>query len=331
MSWRPIGWGLALCFVALLPAPVCRAQADPVRLAALALPDDGVPGGEPVDAALDCLALNVYWEARAEPRIGQIAVAEVTLNRVAAPAFPDTVCGVVRQGEERGLNLCQFSWHCDGVDDRPLNQAAWEGARRLALLGLEGRLPDPTDGALWFHSDRVHPDWPELEPIIKIGSHIFYRTAPGEARALAERRPPLPPLEKPAPPVRLAAAEAIPAQGPARPGPGEDPAPVIGHLDGCAQGLMPALASASEADFLAAVDRMRREQVSAQIACAGDRSGGEQAIELTPAPTGAGPIVPGRTRTALGNAGGAPRLVGLSSGWDGPPLSLDRTMPASRF
>ena len=227
MSCRRIGGCFGLCALALLPALATGANAEPVRFAALNVPTDVAPDRAPLDGAIGCLALNIYWEARAEPRAGQIAVAEVTLNRVADPAFPDTVCGVVRQGEERGLNLCQFSWHCDGVDDRPRDLSAWQDARRLAIQALSGRLSDPTDGARWFHSDQVHPDWPELAPIIKIGSHIFYRTAPVAGRATAEREelPPLPPVRKPDPPVWMAAAEGSPPVASSDPGPSDDPVP----------------------------------------------------------------------------------------------------------
>ncbi len=190
MSSRQVGWCVVVCALAFLPAaatlvraePVAlagqAAQAGPIQLVALTPGLGGDPGIPPDASELDCLALNIYWEARSEPRLGQIAVAAVTLNRVADPGFPDTVCGVVRQGEERGRNLCQFSWHCDGLDDRPRNLAAWEHAQRLARLALAGQLPDPTGGALWFHSDQVHPDWTaDMTRVGQIGTHIFYRLA----------------------------------------------------------------------------------------------------------------------------------------------------------
>lgn len=291
MACRRICWWSGLCAVALLPAAVV-AQAEPIRLAALTLAPPADPGIPPAASALDCLALNIYWEARSEPLAGQIAVAEVTLSRVADPAFPDTVCGVVRQGEERGLNLCQFSWHCDGLDDRPRNSEAWQHALRLALLALGRRLPDPTDGALWFHSDQVHPDWPELSPIVKIGSHIFYRTAPalGEGRAAAEREPgpPLPPGEKPPPPVRMAAAEVVPKVMRPVPAPSADPVPsvaVVSSSEACARegggsvggpDLMRALATTSRDEFLAAVDRLRHD-ATRERPCTDAKPGDDQA------------------------------------------------------
>ena len=202
MSSRQLRWCVVLCALALLPAAPTRARAEPtalagsagqsgpIQLVALTAAIGGDPGIPPTVSELDCLALNIYWEARSEPRLGQIAVAAVTLNRVADPGFPDTVCGVVRQGEERGRNLCQFSWHCDGLDDRPRNPAAWQHAQRLARLALAGQLPDPTGGALWFHSDQVHPDWADMTPIRQIGTHIFYRLAAATPGQIATIGPP---------------------------------------------------------------------------------------------------------------------------------------------
>jgi N-acetylmuramoyl-L-alanine amidase len=159
---------LGLC--TLLPSAV-RADAalDWRRPAPLAL-----------ERELDCLALNIYFEARSESLLGRVAVAAVTLNRVAAAAFPNSVCEVVFQGEERGRNLCQFSWRCDGHGDRPRNSAAWEEARRVARLALSDRLPDPTGGALWYHADHVLPAWAaQMSLRARIGHHIFYGDGSG--------------------------------------------------------------------------------------------------------------------------------------------------------
>lgn len=129
--------------------------------------------------ALECLALNIYWEARGEDRLGQEAVAHVTLNRVESEAFPDTVCGVVKQefpsaDEEKAS--CQFSWWCDGKPDTPANAAVWERARYIAWAASTGRIADPTDGALYFHHQQVAPTWiAQLRHTATIGAHLFYR------------------------------------------------------------------------------------------------------------------------------------------------------------
>ncbi len=132
--------------------------------------------GEDLDREFECLALNIYWEARSEPSLGQFAVAAVTLNRVAAPAYPDNICAVVQQGGEQRLNRCQFSWWCDGKEDTPKNDAAWSAARSVAYTVLFFDPPDPTRGALWYHADYVKPSWAKaLSRVTKIGRHIYYR------------------------------------------------------------------------------------------------------------------------------------------------------------
>jgi hypothetical protein len=158
------------------PAGGLRAEAYPPRLAWQQA------DAEALEREIDCLALNIYFEARSESRLGKLAVAAVTLNRVVAPAFPDSVCAVVNQGEERGRHLCQFSWRCDGRADQPRNLVAWEEARRIARLALSDGVADPTGGALWYHADHVLPRWAgEMMLQARIGHHLFYgRPAPAE-------------------------------------------------------------------------------------------------------------------------------------------------------
>ncbi len=128
-----------------------------------------------LSASLDCLALNIYHERRGEPLEGKIAVGQVVMNRVGDPAFPAGVCDVVKQGGERPRDRCQFSWWCDGLSDRPDDAGAWEDIKGLAGKILAGGLEDPTRGALWYHADRVTPDW-QMDIIRqgKIGQHVFY-------------------------------------------------------------------------------------------------------------------------------------------------------------
>ena len=124
---------------------------------------------------LECLALNVYWEARSEPLEGQLAVAAVTLNRVADPGFPAATCAVVRQGGEARRHRCQFSWWCDGKRDEPREAGAWRQASEVARLAHAGVVSDPTRGALWYHADYVKPAWAaKKRKVAKIGRHIFY-------------------------------------------------------------------------------------------------------------------------------------------------------------
>ncbi len=130
-----------------------------------------------------CLALTIYFEARGEPDLGRIAVAEVVLNRAADGRFPRRLCDVVFQDEGSADPDCQFSWTCDGLSDRPTDTAAWEASVALARRAYRGILADPTGGALWYHADSVAPQWTDaLGPGLRIGRHIFYREPAGGAQ-----------------------------------------------------------------------------------------------------------------------------------------------------
>ncbi len=113
----------------------------------------GIARAEPQDPALHCLALNVYWEARSGSPEDQRAVAHVTLNRVASPDFPGSVCAVVRQGGE-ARDRCQFSWRCDGKPDRPENPEAWRKA--MGAPGA-GRCAFGSDGRRSLFPPRIRP------------------------------------------------------------------------------------------------------------------------------------------------------------------------------
>ncbi len=127
------------------------------------------------DESLHCLAMNVYHEARSESRAGQIAVASVTLNRVKSKKFPGSVCNVVKQGGQK-RNRCQFSWWCDGKDDEPMNDKAWDKSVEIGRLSLMGIAGDPTNGALFYHADYVKPSWSRsFERSARIGKHLFYK------------------------------------------------------------------------------------------------------------------------------------------------------------
>jgi len=125
---------------------------------------------------LYCLAKNIYFESRNQPKLGQIAVGQVTMNRVESKRFPNTVCTVVRQGGET-RNRCQFSWYCDGKSDEPENGDSWDDSVYLALLIYSGKFTvDVTEEALWYHATYVSPSWAEhYEKTVQINEHIFYR------------------------------------------------------------------------------------------------------------------------------------------------------------
>lgn len=131
---------------------------------------------------LQCLAMNIYHEARSEGIQGQRAVAWATLNRVAHESYPDTVCEVVYQAEtdENGNPIrhrCQFSWYCDGKSDAIRNQAAWNVANRIAeeVMSKYGKETDPTGGSIMYHADYVDPFWAtSYKREVQIDSHVFY-------------------------------------------------------------------------------------------------------------------------------------------------------------
>ena len=128
------------------------------------------------EAEVVCLAENIYWEGRSEPPEGQRAIAYVVLNRMAHPAFPNTVCDVVRGGGERSRGECQFSWWCDGLSDAIKDQEAWRRALITARSVLNSSDGDPTNGAVFYHATTVTPEWTKERHIVaRIGSHLYYR------------------------------------------------------------------------------------------------------------------------------------------------------------
>ncbi len=138
---------------------------------------DAAQRGVALSNELHCLALNIYFEARSESAQGQYAVGHVVMNRVAHRGFPNTICAVVKQGGEKRLNRCQFSWWCDGRSDKPIDRQAWLKSLTRAYEVYLGRVKDPTYGALWYHAEYVSPKWSKaLTMVTKIGQHLFYLT-----------------------------------------------------------------------------------------------------------------------------------------------------------
>jgi hypothetical protein len=130
--------------------------------------------GKAFERAEACLANAVYFEARGEAVRGQIAVAQVILNRVFSPFYPNDVCGVVNQRNSRG---CQFSYTCDGIPNVVTEQTAWIRAKHIAHDMLVGKLWMPEVAkATHYHAYWVSPDWAnEMKQISRLGVHTFYR------------------------------------------------------------------------------------------------------------------------------------------------------------
>ena len=141
-----------------------------------------------LETAFICLALNTYHEAKNQSTVGQIATAQVVMNRVEDSRFPNTVCEVVKQGPTRPSwedpnkeypikHRCQFSWYCDGKSDVPKNEKAWKKAQDVAFLVLYDKITlDVTEGATHYHATYVKPAWAKTKKrTTRIEKHIFYR------------------------------------------------------------------------------------------------------------------------------------------------------------
>ena len=129
-----------------------------------------------------CLALNIYHEARNQPLVGKLAVAQVTINRVNDNRFPNSVCAVVRQGFYYNQfpikNRCQFSWWCDGKSDKPKDKVSWQKIQILAFNIYTGFFNgiDLVEGATHYHANYVKPYWINNKIKVRvIADHVFYK------------------------------------------------------------------------------------------------------------------------------------------------------------
>ncbi|HYI49515.1 MAG TPA: cell wall hydrolase [Allosphingosinicella sp.] len=182
------GYFLGLCAALLLATPALAAQDAP------AVPADSNPGPEEVsaaapapsearsladlvadhagretaDAEAECLARAVYWESRGEPLSGQLAVAEVIINRARSGRFAPTLCGVVRQPS-------QFSFVRRGaIPQPPSGSRDWHIAVAIAHIATDQLAEGGAPRALFFHARRVNPRW-RLTRVATVGNHVFYR------------------------------------------------------------------------------------------------------------------------------------------------------------
>jgi len=171
--------------------------------------------GAPEDQAraIDCLAAAVIYEAGDDTDGGK-AVAQVVLNRVRHPAYPNTVCGVVFQGSERRTG-CQFTFTCDGAMMRAVVPAAWERARAVARAALSGAVDRRVGHATHYHTDWVVPYWSSsLDKIVEVKTHLFFRwtgwwgTPPAFRSSYPGREPAIAQLARLSESHRAAAGEA---------------------------------------------------------------------------------------------------------------------------
>ncbi|HZQ14161.1 MAG TPA: cell wall hydrolase [Pseudolabrys sp.] len=158
----------------------------PAHIAVLPPPAPGVPppspaqrlhleGKERAKAEL-CLSNAIYFEARDQPYIGQVAVAQVVMNRVFSGVYPRDVCGVIYQNANRHL-ACQFTFACDGKRKTINEFGSWARARRIARETLDGQLYVQAVGtSTHYHATYVHPNWVhEMRRFAREGIHLFYR------------------------------------------------------------------------------------------------------------------------------------------------------------
>ena len=165
------------------PPPV---EPIPASMVPMPIPAPGVPPPSPAQRlklddkgyakAARCLANAIYWESRSEPIKGQEAVAQVVLNRVFSPFYPNDVCGVIYQNARRHL-ACQFTFACDGKRKVINERGAWARAKRIAHQTLDGKVyVTAVAKSTHYHATYVHPYWTrEMRKMVRYGIHNFYR------------------------------------------------------------------------------------------------------------------------------------------------------------
>lgn len=149
----------------VVTSPAAAQSAPPASLADLVA---SIAPPESLSRDLHCLASAIYFEARGEPLIGQLAVGAVVVNRADSGRFPASYCGVVYQPS-------QFSFVRGGkMPSINLNSTAWKNAKALATIADEGLWQSPVPDALFFHAKHVQPRW-KLQRIAQVNTHVFYR------------------------------------------------------------------------------------------------------------------------------------------------------------
>ncbi|MDF7774190.1 cell wall hydrolase [Sphingomonas sp. AOB5] len=147
--------------------PIPAAESETAEFTSLSAAVAAQDHPEDADRELHCLAVGVYYEAKGEPLAGQLAVAEVILNRAESGRFARSVCGVLTQ---RG----QFSFVRGGVIPTPPENAQWRRAMAVAQVAQKDLWDSPVDDALYFHARYVSPGWKRPRVGI-VGNHVFYR------------------------------------------------------------------------------------------------------------------------------------------------------------
>ena len=168
---------------------------ESVQTVPLILPHSGVDSFDDIfdnrviivnDAEMNCMARNIYFEARNQSDEAMAAVGYIILNRVLSPRYPDTVCGVVYKGRKNPNGSykrfqCHFSWVCDNKPDTPnlsniIEAKAWERAERIAMAVFSGTVENTIGKATMYHATYVSPYWKKAyERVAVVDDHIFYQ------------------------------------------------------------------------------------------------------------------------------------------------------------
>lgn len=152
---------------AALPQEAAAPAADTAEFSTLSAAVAAQDAPAASDSELNCLAVGVYYEAKGEPLAGQLAVADVIINRTTSGRFPRSVCGVLKQ---RG----QFSFVRGGQMPTPPANAQWRRAMAVAQVAQKDLWDSPVENALYFHARYVSPRWNRAR-VGTVGNHVFYR------------------------------------------------------------------------------------------------------------------------------------------------------------
>jgi spore germination cell wall hydrolase CwlJ-like protein len=165
----------------LLPSPLIASKALAYGRANTPATEFNTPVAMKVSKKqLQCLSTAIYFEARGEPYRGQVAVAQVVMNRVKHKLYPNTICGVVFQNQHR-RNACQFSFACDGIPERTNEKKAWTQSQEIAKKVVSGSIYlTEVDNATHYHANYVRPKWArKMNKLTVIGVHKFFRFKKG--------------------------------------------------------------------------------------------------------------------------------------------------------
>jgi spore germination cell wall hydrolase CwlJ-like protein len=159
-----------------LPMPAVASEQLAYARANEPVTDVTKPTSKYSEKELWCLSTAIYFEARGEAYRGQVAVAQVVMNRTKHKLYPKTICGVVFQNQQK-RNACQFSFACDGRPETVTDRNSWTQAEEIAKKVSSGELYlAEVSNATHYHASYVYPDWaPRMKKVVKIGLHVFYR------------------------------------------------------------------------------------------------------------------------------------------------------------